>query len=107
MGFDLSPSAGNEISPTPIIDAVAVQCDGKLILGGYFSVVRGVPRNDVARFNTDGTLDMAFNPDANGTVKSIAVLQRRDDHCAHRRMRRPSRCATIFPPAPRPLDSCA
>ena len=30
-------------------------------------------RNNIARLNTDGTLDTAFNPNANGDVYSIAV----------------------------------
>src|ERR1051326_8034840 len=30
-------------------------------------------RNRIARFNTDGTLDTAFNPDANGLIGTIAL----------------------------------
>ena len=45
--------------------ATAVQPDGKILIGGSFSSVLGVPRNNIARLNTDGTLDIAFNPNAN------------------------------------------
>ena len=38
-----------------------------------FTSVLGVTRNNIARLNTDGTLDTAFNPNANSIVYSIAV----------------------------------
>lgn len=55
--------------------ALALQPDGKIILGGNFSVIQGVPRNNVARFLADGTLDLTFNPATNfsGTVFGVAV----------------------------------
>ena len=53
--------------------ATAVQPDGKILIGGVFSTVLGVTRNNIARLNTDGTLDTAFNPNANGGVNAIAV----------------------------------
>src|SRR5213079_630832 len=40
---------------------------------GSFSSVLGVTRNNIARLNTDGTLDTAFNPNASDFVYSIAV----------------------------------
>ena len=42
--------------------AVAVQPDGKIIIGGFFNVVAGVPRNGLARLNADGSLDPTFVP---------------------------------------------
>ena len=53
--------------------ATAVQPDGKILIGGSFTTVLGVTRNNIARLNTDGTLDTAFNPNANSLVYSIAV----------------------------------
>ena len=51
-----------------------VQPDGKILIGGDFtSVFVAVPRNHIARFNPDGSLDTGFDPNANGTVNSIAV----------------------------------
>lgn len=57
------------------VDAVIVQADGKIIIGGSFTAVHGVPRNRIARLNTDGSLDTAFDPGtgANGTVSTVAV----------------------------------
>ena len=55
------------------VTAIAIQPDGKILIGGLFSNILGSTRNHIARLNTDGTLDTAFNPNANGIVYSIAV----------------------------------
>jgi uncharacterized delta-60 repeat protein len=44
------------------ITALAVQADGKILLGGKFTSVNGAARTYLARLNADGTLDEAFNP---------------------------------------------
>ena len=56
-----------------IVEAVAVQPDGKILIGGIFSSVGGQTRNYIARLNPDGTLDAAFNPNANAGIFSIVV----------------------------------
>jgi len=53
--------------------ATAVQPDGKVIIGGSFTSVLGVPRNHIARLNSDGTLDMGFDPNLDGGINTIAV----------------------------------
>ena len=55
------------------VQAIARQSDGKLIIGGYFSLVDGVPRLNIARLNADGSLDSTWNPGANSTVTALAV----------------------------------
>jgi uncharacterized delta-60 repeat protein len=57
-----------------VVGAIAVQPDGKFLIGGEFTSVLGVPRTNIARLHTDGTLDTVFNPNANGAVNSIVVL---------------------------------
>jgi uncharacterized delta-60 repeat protein len=42
--------------------AVALQSDGKVLVGGLFNTVDGVSRNGIARLNPDGTLDPSFDP---------------------------------------------
>ena len=37
--------------------AIAVQPDGKAVIGGDFTAVNGVTRPHVARLNTDGSVD--------------------------------------------------
>jgi uncharacterized delta-60 repeat protein len=56
------------------IYSIAVQPDGKVIVGGYFSNVGGVTRNNLVRLNANGTVDDSFNPVLNGDVKSMALL---------------------------------
>jgi hypothetical protein len=55
------------------VDVAVVQPDGKILIGGSFTSVLGVTRNNIARLNPDGTLDSAFDPNANSVVNSIAV----------------------------------
>ncbi|HWW02287.1 MAG TPA: hypothetical protein VNZ64_21480 [Candidatus Acidoferrum sp.] len=69
-GFD--PDANGAIR------VVVVQPDGKILIGGDFTTLSpnggvSVTRNRIARLNADGTLDTAFNPNANDTVYAIAV----------------------------------
>ncbi len=65
---------------SPVLDsmsavyALAVQPDGKILLGGWFSTVDGSPRQNIARLNADGTLDHDFAPDSDGSVYALAVL---------------------------------
>lgn len=63
-----NPNAGSGPS------ALAVQADGKIIIGGGFTMVGGVTRNRIARLNADGTLDAGFNPNASGgSIGCVAV----------------------------------
>ena len=69
-GFD--PNANGTVH------VVVVQPDGKILIGGDFTTLSpngGAPvtRNHIARLNPDGTLDTAFNPNANDIVYAIAV----------------------------------
>ena len=64
-------------SPNPVVGgtayALAVQADGKILVGGSFSTLTSKPRSNIGRLNANGTLDTAFNPGAMGTVYSLAV----------------------------------
>ena len=57
--------------------SLAVQSDGKIVLGGAFTTFNGTTVNRIVRLNSDGTLDTAFTTDtgtgADGTVRAIAV----------------------------------
>jgi uncharacterized delta-60 repeat protein len=53
--------------------ATTVQADGKILIGGNFTSVLGVARNHIARLNRDGTLDAAFDPNADSTVYTITT----------------------------------
>ena len=67
-------------SPSSAVYAIAVQPDGKIVIGGEFSSVNeldsggvNIPRNNIARINPNGTIDMSFNPGANGIVSSLSI----------------------------------
>lgn len=55
---------------------MALQPDGKILIGGSFTSYNGVSRIRLARINADGTLDTTFNPGtgANNIIYSINVL---------------------------------
>jgi uncharacterized delta-60 repeat protein len=57
----------------PIL-ALALQPDGKILIGGIFTAYNGVPRNRVARLNADGSLDETFNP-VRGFATNEIVIQ--------------------------------
>ncbi|MDP4014362.1 MAG: hypothetical protein Q8P38_07090 [Candidatus Nanopelagicales bacterium] len=61
------------------VDSVAVQSDGKIVVGGVFTKVGGKKARRIARFNANGTLDNKFNEHIrkngglNWFVNSVAV----------------------------------
>ena len=60
------------------VRAVALQPDGKILLGGDFTTLGGggighTARSRLGRLNPDGTLENSFNPGANSTVQALAV----------------------------------
>ena len=68
---DFSPGLG----ANGTVYAVAVQTDGKIIIGGDFTAVNGTAINHVARLNADGSLDSTFAPGAgaNDSVRAVAI----------------------------------
>lgn len=59
------------------VNALVVQPDGKVIIGGQFTAVNGIPRSNLARLNADGTLDSSYvnttEAGANGPVYALAL----------------------------------
>ena len=65
------------VSPTfnGIVNAILVQPDGSIIVGGNFTMIGNISRSRLARLRTDGTLDTAFFPvGANATIRTIVSL---------------------------------
>lgn len=57
------------------VSAVAVQADGKIVIGGQFTTVNNVARQSIARLNADGSLDTGFDPgDGAGTFRPVNAL---------------------------------
>jgi uncharacterized delta-60 repeat protein len=60
------------------IKALALQPDGKILVGGYFTEYNGTPRNYVVRLNSDGSLDPSFVPAAAVNITVFAILVQPD-----------------------------
>ncbi|MCX6903631.1 MAG: delta-60 repeat domain-containing protein, partial [Verrucomicrobia bacterium] len=58
-----------------IVTALALQADGKILVGGLFSAVDGTPRNNLARLNPDGSLDFTFDPPGSDQMVRTIVVQ--------------------------------
>jgi uncharacterized delta-60 repeat protein len=71
----LSPSAPDSFNPGPndVVHCMAVQPDGKILVGGNFTNLSGQGRSCIARLNADGTLDTDFSAGANGDVYALAI----------------------------------
>jgi uncharacterized delta-60 repeat protein len=61
-------------APGEPVYSLALQTDGSLLVGGEFSRLAGLPFENLARINTDGSPDVHFNPGARGSIYAI-VLQ--------------------------------
>ena len=53
------------------VSTIAIQSDGKIIIGGEFIFFNGNIRNNIARLNTDGSVDDTFNPGVGVTGESL------------------------------------
>jgi len=75
LDSSFNPGAGG--APAPYINSLAVQADGKVLVGGFFTTLAGQARNCIGRLNADGSLDSSFNPGAGGAsapyINSLAV----------------------------------
>ncbi len=71
IDLDFNPGTGANNA----VYALACQPDGKILIGGSFTSFNGTVRNRIARLNTDGSLDLSFNPGtgADDTIYDILV----------------------------------
>jgi uncharacterized delta-60 repeat protein len=68
-------SSFNPGTGTSLILSVALQPDGKVLIGGNFTTFSGTPRNRIARLNSNGSVDGSFNPGtgASESVRTVAL----------------------------------
>jgi uncharacterized delta-60 repeat protein len=71
--LDTTFNTGGTVGVNDIVRAIAVQPDGKIIIGGDFTTARGTTRNRIARLNPDGSLDTTFN--TGGTIGVSAAVR--------------------------------
>ena len=71
--LDTSFSPGTGVNGE--VYAIAIQSDGKILIGGTFTTFNSLTRNRIVRINTNGTLDNTFSigTGASNTVLSIAI----------------------------------
>jgi hypothetical protein len=73
-GFD-----NGQGGPNGLVTALAVQADGKVLLGGVFTAVNGQVRNRIVRLNNDGSLDTVFGQGLSGANNSVVALALQGD----------------------------
>ena len=82
-GIALAASAGTRDSGFAIVgsglngavNALAVQSDGRIVVGGAFTAYDGTGRSRIARLTTTGALDTSFDPGSglDGPVEAVAL----------------------------------
>jgi uncharacterized delta-60 repeat protein len=57
------------------VESIAIQSDGKILVGGNFTTFTGSTQNSLIRLNSDGSKDTSFNIGSgfNSEVRSIAI----------------------------------
>lgn len=72
--LDTSFNVGSGTNNT--VYATAIQANGKIIAGGFFTNFNGTPRTQIARINPDGSIDSSFAPNiiGGGGVFTIRLL---------------------------------
>jgi uncharacterized delta-60 repeat protein len=79
---DLDMTFEPGIGPDATVRAIAVQGDGKIIIGGTFKNVANFPRDGIARLNSDGSLDTSFQPDIQADIQNgdgVTVIEAMED----------------------------
>ncbi len=69
-------SSGSGVSST--IYCMALQADGRIVIGGDFTTVTGIARTRVARLNSNGTVDGTFVPTNTINVSVLALAVQSD-----------------------------
>lgn len=74
--FNPGESLGNTLTnvANAEVRALALQADGKILVGGHFTSYNGVARNHIMRLNPDGSLDTTFNPGSGMGVTNINTV---------------------------------
>ncbi len=69
-GFATGATANGDVS------AIALQPDGKILIGGSFTTYAGVARNHIARLFADGSLDSTFSTASLGVVSGVPTIEK-------------------------------
>lgn len=66
--FNTGGSGANEK-----VQSVALQADGKIIMGGFFTAYNGVRVDNIARLNSDGSLDNTFTANVDSWIWTVLI----------------------------------
>ncbi len=63
------------IGTNTVVHTIAIQPDGKVVIGGWFNSYNGIPKNNLTRLNSDGSLDGSFaiGTGADGYILTTAI----------------------------------
>jgi uncharacterized delta-60 repeat protein len=61
------------------VGVVVLQPDGRIVIGGYFSLVNGISRNRIARLHSDGSLDTSFLNGLSGGDQAVWAIALQTD----------------------------
>jgi hypothetical protein len=62
-----------QLSKGGVVDAMVMQDDGQIVIGGSFSSVNNVPVNNLARIDYQGAVDAVWMPNPDGPVLALAT----------------------------------
>ena len=84
LNYDGTIDGSFDPRPNSTVNAIVLQPDGLILVGGNFTSFNpngagSVGRNRVARLNPDGTVDTVFNRSVSSQVFSVALQGRRED----------------------------
>ena len=74
-----TPDSNFTPAPNYYVNAIALQSDGEILIGGEFTQVKGAnassssARSGIARIQQTGVIDSDFNPNALGAIGAVAV----------------------------------
>ena len=74
---NFNTNLGSSTGQVGSVNSIAIQSDGKIVLGGTFTTFNGTTVNRIVRLNSDGTRDTAFSTNtgtgASDTIFSIVT----------------------------------
>src|SRR5262245_8594415 len=74
LDFTFDPGASDPLAPdAAAVHALALQPDGKILVGGHFALLGELPRASLGRLNANGTPDPLFDPSPSEVVEAIQV----------------------------------
>ncbi len=71
--FDPGYGATGTSFTQPIVQTIALQANGKILLGGWFMQFNRLLNENLIRLEPNGTLDLTFNPVPNDLVAKVVV----------------------------------